>query len=508
MSKIGFDTEKYLKAQEAAIKERLSKFEDRLYLEIGGKLYGDFHATRGLPGYDPDTKLTLFKNLKKDLQVIFCVSAKQLASGKMRGDLGIGYDLATIAALEDLKEFGLPIAGVVINRFSGEKEAKVLKKRLERKGFKVYFRYEIEDYPKNLDLIKSEAGFGKDEYIETKKPLIIVWGVGPGSGKFSTCLSQIYRDQKKGLDSGYAKFETFPIWNLTLEHPVNLAYEAATADLGDFNLIDPYHLSAYKKSAVNYNRDIESFPILISLIQKTLNKRNFMANYHSPTDMGVNMMKKGIVNEEIVCRTAKKEIVFYFFRYCQEYFKGLVDKEVLDKMNLLFEKAGISENYLPVVPAARRAKREAEKDKRKGERGIYCGAAIELKDDKIVTGKNSPLLHAEAACILNAIKVLAKIPDSIDLLTPQVIESLNQVKGKILKEKSKSLEVNEIIVALAISAPVNPLIGKALVKLGDLKNCYMHTTHPLTEGDRAIFRKLGIWVSTDGEVAKKTPKNF
>jgi len=508
LKKTGFDTEKYLKFQKRAIEKRLAKFKDKLYLEIGGKLYGDFHAARTLPGYDPDTKLLLLKRLRRDLEIVFCISAKQLSSGKMRGDLGISYDLATVVALEGLKKFGFSVRAVVINRFAKELEAEVLKKRLQRKGYQVYLRYEIEGYPENLDLVLGKEGYGKDNYIETKKPLVIVWGTGPGSGKFSTCLGQIYHDQRRGLDSGYAKFETFPIWNLPLEHPVNLAYEAATADLGDFNLVDPYHLAAYKKVAINYNRDLEGFPILVGLVHKFGNQKNFMVHYRSPTDMGVNMMKKGIVHDEIVSRAAKREIIFYLFRYHQEYFKGLVDKKTLDKIGLLLKRAGVSEDSLPTVPAARWARKKAEKDRKKGERGIYCGVAIELKNGKIITGKNSPLLHAEAACILNAIKVLAGIPDSIDLLSSQTIESFKEIKEKILKEESKSLELNEVLVALAILAPTNPTIKKVMEKLSELRGCYLHTTHRPSAGDETIFRKLGLWVSTDGLVSKESPGSF
>jgi len=504
MFKAGFDTEKYLKIQTEAIKKRLAKFKHRLYLEIGGKLYGDFHAARTLPGYDPDVKLLLLKNLKKEMEIIFCVSAKQLSSHKLRGDWGIGYDLATINVLEDLKSFGFPVKTVIINRFAKEKEADILKKRLQRKGYKVYLRYEIKNYPQDLGLVLSKDGYGQDNYIKTEKPLIVVWGIGPGSGKLSTCLGQIYHDQKKGLNSGYAKFETFPIWNLALEHPVNLAYEAATADLGDFNLIDSFHLKAYGKTVINYNRDVEAFPILASLIQKIISKDNFMVHYRSPTDMGVNMMRKGIINEEIVCQAAKREMVFYLFRYQQEYHKGIVDKKILTKMKSLFKKAEISENDLPTVSAARQAKKEAEESKEKGEKGIYCGSAIELKNGKIITGKNSSLLHAEAACLLNAIKSLAGIPDSIDLLSPRVIESFNEVKGEILQEKSKSLEANEVLAALAISGPSNSTVKKALKKLPNLKNCYFHTTHLPARGDSVLFRKLGIWVSTDGEIVSQS----
>lgn len=488
--KIGFDNRKYLVCQEKAIRERLAKFDCKLYLEIGGKLYHDFHASRTLPGYHPDNKIHLLAKLKKDLEIIYCVSAKQLSSGKIRGDWGLGYDSATIVALDQLKKFGFQVNGVVINRFAGEKTAEIFGKRLKRQGYQVYFRYEIKGYPENVDLILSKEGYEKDDYIKTKKPLIVVWGAGPGSGKFSTCLGQLYHDRKKRLNSGYAKLETFPIWNLPLEHPVNLAYEAATADLGDFNLVDPYHLSVYKKSSISYNRDVEIFPILISLI----------SNYRSPTDMGVNMMKQGIINDSIVRAAAKKEIIFYLFRYRQEYLKGVIDKKTLEKMDLLLIRARISETDLPPVAAAREAMRMAKKDKEKGEREIYCGAAIELKSGKIITGKNSFLLHAEAACILNTIKYLAKIPDEIHLLSPQIIESFKEIKENVLKEESKSLELNEVLVALAISSPANPTIKTALEKLPELRNCYLHTTHLPSLGDETIFRKLGIWITTDGGV--------
>ena len=501
--KIGFSTQKYLKAQEAAIRERLSFFKTRLYLEVGGKLYADFHAARTLPGYEPDTKLFLLKNLKKDIEIIFCVSVKQLTLGKLRGDLGMGYDQATILALNDLNNFGFRVKSVVINRYSGEEKARVFKKQLERLGFRVYFRFEIEGYPQNLDLIISNEGYGKDEYIVTEKPLVVVWGPGPGSGKMSTCLGQIYQEQKKGFGSGYAKFETFPIWNLPVDHPVNLAYEAAAADLGDYNLVDPYHLSAFRKVATNYNRDVESFPILLSIIQKIMNKRNFMVTYRSPTDMGINRIKDGIINDDLVIKAAKKEIIFYLFRYRQEYQKGLVDENVLLKMEQILEKLKLSEEDLLTVRGARGAAKEAQKSKDKGERGVYCGAAIELKNGKIISGKNSPLLHAEAACILNAIKFLAKIPDEIDLLSPRVIKSMNQIKSKILKEKSRSLEVNEVLTALAVSSPTNPTIQKALRALGELKGCYLHTTHLPFKGDETTLRKLGIWVSTDGKYASQ-----
>jgi len=501
MAKVGFDTKKYLLAQKKAIKERLSKFSDRLYLELGGKLMDDFHASRTLPGYDPNAKVLLLKSLNRDLEILYCVSAKQLANGKIRGDWGIGYDLVTIKALEDLDSFGLPVLGVVINRFEGESEAKILKKRLKRMGVRVFKRYEIDGYPNDIGSILSSRGYGHDDYIETKKPLVVVWGAGPGSGKLSTCLGQIYQDAEHGFNSGYAKFETFPVWNLPLDHPVNIAYEAATADLGDFNLIDPFHLRAYKKVAVSYNRDVEAFPIIKTIFEKTLSQENFSRCYCSPTDMGFNVLKEGILNDKIACEAAKKEIVFYLFRYRQEYKKGLVDKRTIERMNTIMERLGINEQYLKTVPAARKAKEEATKREDKGERGIYCGAAIELPNRRIIAGKNSPLLHAEAAVVLNAIKVLGNIPDDLDLISQSIIKQINKLKKQIY-EKSQSLNCAEALLALAISAQVNPLAQKAQRFLGDLRGCFMHTTHDLSLADKSIFRKLGVWVSTDGETAK------
>ena len=501
MNKIGFDTKRYLVAQEKAIRERLAKFSGRLYLEFGGKLMADFHAARSLPGYDPDAKVRLLKALHQDLEVLYCVSAKQLANGKIRGDWGMGYDLATIKALEDLEAVGLTVAGVVINRFEGENEAKILEKRLKRMGIKVFKRYEIDGYPRDLENISSAQGYGRDEDLKTKKPLVVVWGAGPGSGKLSTCLGQIYLDAKKGLNSGYAKFETFPVWDLPLDHPVNLAYEAATADLGDFNLIDPFHLQAYQKIAVNYNRDVEAFPIIKAIFEKILSEKNFSRSYCSPTDMGFNVLSRGIIDEKIICEAAKKEIVFYLFRYRQEYKKGLVDQKTLERVEMIMKRLGTGEEYLKTVPAARQAKKEATQKRGKGERGIYCGAAIELPDGRIISGKNSPLLHAEAAVVLNAIKVLGEIPDNLDLISPAIIKQINKLKKQI-KEKSTSLNCTEALLALAISSQVNPVAQKAQGFLNNLRGCFMHTTHELSAAEQSIFSKLGIWVSTDGQTAK------
>lgn len=493
----GFSTEKYLTAQKKAIEERLAKFSGRLYLEFGGKLLDDFHAARTLPGYDPNAKGLLLKSLKKDLEIVYCISAKQLVAGKKRGDWGIGYDLATLKILEELEDWGLPVLGVVINRYEGEKEVEFFERKLRILGVRVYKRREIEGYPHDLELILSKKGFGGDDYIRTSKPLVVVWGAGPGAGKLSTCLGQIYLDQQAGIDSGYAKFETFPIWNLPLNHPVNVAYEAATADLGDYNLVDPFHLQAYGKVAVNYNRDVESFPILQAIFEKITGRGNFTREYKSPTDMGVNMAKEGIIDEEIVKTAAKKEINFYLFRYREEFKEGLVTEEVLNRMEVLMQKVGIEEDFLGTVGMARRAREEAKKKKGKGEKGIFCGAAIELSDGQIISGKNSPLLFAEAAAVLNSLKVLAKIPDRLKLISPTVIKQINKMK-KIVGEKSYSLNCAEALLALAVSGEFNPLAERAKKFLPKLRGCFMHTTHALAGADRDLFRKLGIWVSTDG----------
>lgn len=500
-SHLAFNTDKYLKAQKKAIEKRLKKFSGRLYLEFGGKLLDDFHATRTLPGYDSNAKLTLLKSLKKNLGILYCISAKQLANGKIRGDLGISYDLATLKDIEALKKNDLPLLGVVINRYECEIEAQNFERRLQNMGIPVYKRKEIQGYPNNLDLILSDNGYGADDYIKTKKSLIVVWGAGPGSGKLSTCLGQIYLDEKHGINSGYAKFETFPVWNLSLDHPVNVAYEAATADLGDFNLIDPFHLKAHKKQAINYNRDVEAFPIVKTTFEKILKKNNFSRTYCSPTDMGFNVLKTGIINDFLVCQAAKREINFYLFRYRQEFKKGLISKDVLDRMDNIMRKVGITEEYLPTVLPARTSKKLAEKQKNKGEGGIYCGAAIELKNGSIITGKNSPLLHAEAAVVLNAIKTLGKIPDNLKLISPLVIKQINKLKDQI-GEISHNLDCSETLLALAASTSFNPLALKAQSFLSELRGCYMHTTHRLSSADQIIFRKLGIWVSTDGLIGK------
>lgn len=493
---LGFDTDKYLQAQKKAIRKRMNQV-GRLYLEFGGKLLADNHAARTLPGYDPQAKLRLLKELEKDMAIIYCVSAKQLADGKIRGDWGVGYDLATLKALKDLSKAELPVEGVVINRYEGESEAKIFAKRLKRKGIKVFKRKEIDEYPQDLDLILSPQGYGQDDYLKIDKPLIVVWGAGGGAGKLSTCLGQIYLDAQQGVDSGYAKLETFPVWDLSLDHPANVAYEASTADLGDTNMLDPFHLEAYDERAVNYNRDVEAFPIIKEIFNELLPKDNFCREYKSPTDMGVNFLSKGIIDDQVVRQAAKKEINFYLFRYRQEYSQGLLDKEVLKRMNLIMNKVNIGGTYLPPVEIARQARKEARKRKDKGDQGKNCGAAMELPNGEIVSGKNSPLLHAEAAVVLNALKKLSGIKDEHDLITKQVISQVKELK-KEMQEDSYSLTCAETLLALSISCQSNPLAKKAQQNLKHLQNSFIHTTHIPSADDKKIFHKLNIWVSTDG----------
>lgn len=491
----GFDTKKYLEAQTKAIKDRLDKFNQKLYLEFGGKLCYDGHATRVLPGYEPTTKVQLLKKLK-DFEIIYCVSAKDIQRGKLRGDLGLTYDKQTLKDISDIFSFDLNLLAVVITKFEGESLALRLKQKLENAGIKVYTHYKIEGYPKDIDKIISETGYGKQPYIKTTKPIVIVTGTGPGSGKLATCLAQIYHDQRQGIKSGYAKFETFPIWNLPLDHPVNIAYEAATADLGDFNVVDPFHKEVYGIVAINYNRDVESFGLVKELLKRVLGKEI----YRSPTDMGVNMAKEGIINDKVVRAAARQEIIRRYFRYKKERIEGIETQDTVDRMEKIMAKAKVDISGRKVVNAARKAAQVAKKEG-KGYEGIYCGAAIELPNGQIVSGKNSPLLHAESAAVLNAGKRLAKIPDEIDLISSQFISSVILLKKNIFGKKDVCLNVEEILIALAMSAPYNPMAERVLAALKELKGCEMHLTHIPNEADEYGLIKLGVNFTCDAELA-------
>ena len=496
MKKNGFDNEKYLGEQSKAILNRVKKFDHKLYLEFGGKLCFDHHAARILPGYDPRAKMRLLKMLGDKVEVIFCVYVKDVEMGRLRGDFGMTYDTATLYMIDDLKDWGLNVSSVVLTRFGGEPQAIRFKERLERKGINTYTHREIDGYPTEVERIVSDEGYGRNQYIKTKKPIVVVTAPGPGSGKLATCLSQVYHDHKKGINSGFAKFETFPIWNLPLKHPVNVAYESATCDLKDFNLVDPFHLKTYKKEAINYNRDVEAFPILKKILERIVGKGKAMVMYNSPTDMGVNKAGFGIIDDEMVREAAKQEVIRRYFRYHWEFMLGVQKKGTVDRAKGLMEQLGLKEQDRPCVVPARKAARQAER-KGKGHKGVFCGTAIELKNGKIVTGKNSPLLHAASACILNAVKKLAKIPDKIDLLPKLVINNIGALKKDTLGMRSESLDVEEILVALSISATANPAAEAGMKGLGQLKGCEMHMTHIPSDGDEGGLRKLGINMTTD-----------
>lgn len=501
---IGFDNEKYLKEQTDAILKRVGKFDNKLYLEFGGKLCFDYHAARVLPGYDPNVKIRLLQYLKNKIDIILCIYAGDIESGRVRGDFGITYDTATFKLIDDLRQWGLDITAVVITRFNGQSSAKVFKSKLKRRGVRVFLHHPIEGYPADIDTICSDNGFGKNEYIETESQIVVVTAPGPNSGKLSTCLSQLYKDHKNNINSGYAKFETFPIWNLPLKHPVNIAYEAATADIKDFNLVDPFHLSTYNKTAVNYNRDVESFPILKLIISRILkDKKNNHMMYNSPTDMGVNRAGFGIIDDEIVRKAAKQELIRRYFRYKTEHLLGVEKKDTVERARLLMEGLNIKIEDRKVVNIARKTASEAE-IKRKGNEGIFCGAALELEDKTIITGKNSKLMHASSSLVLNAVKVMANIPDEIHLLSPVIIEQVSKLKKGVYRGESESLDLEEALIALSISAAGNPTAGIAMEKLEKLRDCEMHMTHIPTPGDEIALKRLGINLTTDGLFSSKS----
>jgi len=502
IKKTGFDNEKYLREQTAAILDRVKKFDNKLYLEFGGKLCFDFHAARVLPGYDPNVKIRLLQQLKDKIDIVLAIYAGDIEKGRVRGDFGITYDAATFKLIDDLRKWGLDILAVVITRFANQSSAVIFKNKLERRGVKVYLHYPIEGYPADIDSIVSDKGFGKNEYIESKNPIVVVTAPGPNSGKLSTCLSQLYLDHKRGIHSGYAKFETFPIWNLPLKHPVNVAYEAATADILDFNLVDPFHLNKYSKTAINYNRDVESFPILKLILNRILDKDANLPVYNSPTDMGVNRAGFGIVDDKIVQDAAKQEFIRRFFRYNAEYVLGIEKKETVDRVALLMEELGVKVTDRAVVEVARKNAEEAEA-KGKGNAGIYCGAAIQLRDGRIITGRNSTLMHAASSLILNAIKVLANIPDEILLLSPHIINQIAKLKEGIFDADSESLDLEETLIALSISATTNHTAELAMNKLVELRGCEIHMTHIPTPGDDVGLKRLGVNLTTDGKFSSR-----
>ena len=492
LEKIGFDNEKYIKEQTSAILERV-KSSSKLYLEFGGKILFDYHAARVLPGFDPNVKMRLLQQLKDKADIILCIYAGDIAKKKVRADFGITYDSDALKMIDDLNEWGIGVLAVVVTRFDNQPAAVTFINKLERRNIKVYTHKFTKGYPTDVDTVVSEEGYGANEYIETKNPIVIVTGPGPGSGKLATCLSQLYHEYRRGIKAKYAKFETFPIWNLPIKHPVNVAYEAATAELKDVTLIDNFHLETYNKIAVNYNRDIEAFPLLKRIIEKITKVSSF---YKSPTDMGVNKAGFSIIDDEVVREAAIQEVIRRYFRYACEYAIGLVDKETVQRIELLMEDLNVKIDDRKVVMPARKAALDTQK-KGKGNKGIFCGAAIELKDGTIITGGNSLLMHAASSLILNATKHLAKIPKNIDLLPLSIIESLNQFKKDILKGKMASLDLGETLIVLSISAAANPAAQIAVEKLKELNGCEVHMTHIPTPGDAAGLRKMGVNPTSD-----------
>jgi len=502
--KIGFDTKKYLNAQIKKILDRVSLF-DKLYLEFGGKLCYDYHASRVLPGFDVDTKVQMLRRLGNKTEIIHCISAKDIEGRKIRRDFGLTYDDQTLKDINDLVEMGLDVSGVVINRFNNELIARKFKQKLQNRGIPVFIHYEIPNYPKDLDFVTGDKGYGKQEYVDAEKKIVVVTAPGPGSGKFSFCMAQIYNDRKRGVKSGFAKFETFPVWNLPLNHPVNIAYEAATADIGDYNIVDPFHKKAYGITAINYSRDVENFAIMKKIIDKIVDKEDPMTKYKSATDMGVNMVKEGIVDEEVVLEASKEEIVRRYFRYNREFVEGDTLYETLERMEKIMEKAGVKPEDRSVVIPAREAAEDAKRreGEGKGYKGVFCGAAIEIFSDSgktvIVTGKNSPLLYAESAALLNATKILAKIPDDVDVISLNVIQSIIQLKNTI-RLRSTSLDVKEILNALAASAVSDENARRCLDALNKLKGCEMHTTHIMNEGNEKTLNQIGLNLTTDAKL--------
>ena len=496
--KPGFDNKQYLEQQTSAILERVESSDNKLYLEFGGKLLFDYHASRVLPGFDPNVKMSLLHDLRDKADIILCIYAGDIERKKVRADFGITYDSDALKLIDDLRGWDVEVTAVVITRFDDQPSATLFKNRLERRDVKVYTHTATKGYPTDVDRIVSDKGYGVNDYIETSKPLVVVTGPGPGSGKLATCLCQLYHEHKRGTQAGYAKFETFPIWNIPLKHPVNVAYEAATADIRDFNVIDPFHLEAYGDRAINYNRDVDAFPVVRRILERISEAE---AIYRSPTDMGVNRAGFGITDDEAVRHAAKQEIIRRYFRYRCEYAMGLTDRGTVQRVELLMEELDLKPKDRDVVEPARRAAEEAC-EKKKGNEGIFCGAAIELPDGSVVTGGNSPLMHAASSLVLNALKHLAEIPDKIHLLSPAIIESIGKLKQQISKQ-TVSLDLEETLIALGIGAAANPAAQLATEKLGELAGCEIHMTHIPTPGDEAGLRRLGVNLTSDPSFATR-----
>lgn len=478
MNGIGFDNDKYIKLQSEKIRERIAFFGGKLYLEFGGKLFDDHHAARVLPGFKPDSKIKMLAELKDSAEIVIAINAGDIEKNKVRGDLGITYDMDVLRLIDAFRGYGLYVGSVVLTQYNEQPAAVSYAKKLESLGIRVYHHYHINGYPANISYIVSDEGFGKNEYIETERPLVVVTAPGPGSGKMATCLSQLYHDNKRGVKSGYAKFETFPIWNLPLKHPVNMAYEAATADLNDVNMIDPYHLEAYGKTTVNYNRDVEVFPVLNAMFKNILGE----SPYKSPTDMGVNMVGNCILDDAVCTGASREEIIRRYYAALCNKRNGVASEAEVLKIELIMEQSGLSTDARKVVSAANL----------KAELTGAPAAAAELPDGTIVTGKTSSLLGASSALLLNCVKTLAHIPDEIELISHTIIEPVQKLKTEVLGNHNPRLHTDEVLVALSICAATDERAKAAYEQLANIRGCEVHSTVILSEVDRNVFRKLGV----------------
>ncbi|MBO5166736.1 MAG: DUF1846 domain-containing protein [Lachnospiraceae bacterium] len=478
MNKTGFDNDKYLRLQSEKIKERIATFGGKLYLEFGGKLFDDYHASRVLPGFKPDSKINMLVQLKEQAEIVIVINAADIEKNKVRSDLGITYDLDVLRLIDAFRGYGLYVGSVCLTRFSGQPSAVAYQKKLESLGMKVYRHYSIPGYPSNIPMIVSDEGFGKNDYIETTRSLVVVTAPGPGSGKMATCLSQLYHEYKRGIKAGYAKYETFPVWNLPLKHPVNLAYEAATADLNDVNMIDPFHLEAYGETTINYNRDVEIFPVLCATFEKIMGE----SPYKSPTDMGVNMAGFGIIDDEATRKAAKQEIIRRYYNALCLKRQGNADDEQLLKLELLMKQAEITIDDRPVISAA----------KIKAETTGEPAVAIELPDGRIITGKTSTLLGASSAALLNALKALADIEDDVQLISPTTIGPIQTLKVQHLGNRNPRLHTDEVLIALSICAATDDKAKRAMEQLQNLRDSEAHSSVILSQVDMNVFRKLGV----------------
>ncbi len=481
---VGFDSSLYMEKQTEHILERISRFDNKLYLEFGGKIFDDFHASRVLPGFDPNGKIKLLHKLRDKVEVVFCVNAADIEKTKIRADIGITYDMEVIRLIDLISKMDILVSSVVITQYTGQQAVEPFKNRLEMMGIRLYTHYPISGYPSKIDKVISEDGYGKNDYIETTRPLVVVTAPGPGSGKLATCLSQIYHEHKRGKSTGYAKFETFPIWNLSLKHPVNLAYEAATADLQDLNMIDPFHLEAYGVSTVNYNRDIEAFPVVKTILTRVTGNPDF---YRSPTDMGVNMAGYCISDNDACCKAARCEILRRYFKTACDVKLGNENYSTLEKIKVIMQQLGIEESERPVVTEARKKMHICESP----------SVAIELSDGRIITGRKTKLMSASASAVINSVKALAGLDDKILLISPIVLKPILRLKEDILGSSSSVLKLDDVLIALSISAATNPTASHAISYLTSLRNCDMHSTQMLRAGDEGTLRKLGINTTCD-----------